>query len=196
MNATSQRELASRTARTDPRRAHELARAIADPWYRCQSLAAAGLHLREERVLEEAFAAALELTEPNRIVTVSAWPLKALVLIGSTKAGEHARRLLSIIAPEPSPLRRADALRELFGAVVQADVRIAQPVAEALVNACLTRLYGDRRNKKGESLLVECLAAIKRIDPQLAKRALGTLPEARAKRAREGGTRIDWPNLA
>lgn len=195
MSATSQRELAVRTARTDPHRARELARSIADPWYRCQSLAAVGLHLREECVLEEAFAAALELTEPNRVVTVSAWPLKALVLIGSKKAGEHVRHLLSIIAAEPSPVRRGDALRELFGAVSAAEPRIAQPVAEAFVNACLTRLHGDKRNRKGESLLVECLAAIERIDPHLAKRALDTLPEARAQRAREAGARIDWPHL-
>jgi hypothetical protein len=161
---THQRDLATATAAQDPHRALELARRIEHPWYRCQALAGAGLQLRDGRVLEEAFASAATLTEPNRIVTVSSWPLKALVQLGED-ASAHVERLLAIIATEPSPVRRGDALLHVFRAAP------TMRVAETLVATCLERLEGDRRNRRGETMLERNLVEIARVDQALAKRA-------------------------
>jgi hypothetical protein len=150
----------------------------------------AALHSKGEdiqtKALLEAFASAEELVEPNRVVTVSAWPVKVLSLLGKrTELVENTRRLLSVIAQEDSPVRRSDALRELFGAVISGDHSLATLVTRAFVDSCSTPLNGGRRNRKGEYLLEECVPAIARIDPQSALRVLAQLPVARAERARK-----------
>jgi hypothetical protein len=91
-----------------------IARAIRDPWYRCQSLAFVAEYLDDRRrpaVLSEAFKAAYELDEPNRIVTVASWPVEVLAELGPRdRLRQAVDRLLSVIATEPHSLRRADAL--------------------------------------------------------------------------------------
>lgn len=183
-SATSARHLVSTIAPREPQRALELARAIQDPWYRCQALAAAALHHKDSttrgRAIDEALAAASELEEPNRVVTASAWPVKVLALKGCLdRVSAEVDRLLGVIRKEESPVRRADALRYLFGAVIHADPRVIIKVIEALANASLQPLQSGRRNRKGESVLEDCLPAIARIDQRtaeelLARRACGS----------------------
>ena len=116
--ATQQRDRVAAIARTAPREALALARSIKDPWFRCQALSIAAVHTSDARsrksALADAFAAANQLGEANRVVTVSSWPVKALALTGqmSTVSSEVAR-LLHLISVESSPVRRADALRYL-----------------------------------------------------------------------------------
>jgi hypothetical protein len=95
-----------------------IARAIRDPWFRCQSLALVARFLDDRRrpgVLTEAFKAADELAEPNRIVTVASWPIEVL-----TELGPHDRlrqtvdRLIGVISTEQHSLRRADALNAVL----------------------------------------------------------------------------------
>src|SRR5437763_967031 len=91
------------------------ARDIRDPWCRCQALAEVAEHCSntaaKNRVLSEAFEAALEMREPNRVVTVSSWPLKVVCKSGQeVRLKSEVSRLRGIIAAEPSPVRRADAL--------------------------------------------------------------------------------------
>ena len=207
---TQARDRAAQLAVRDAAGAAAIARAIADPWYRCQALAHAAIHSGEEklrnRVLDEAFAAASELAEPNRSVTVATWPLKVLVQCGESAAVRvHVQRLLGTIAAEPSPVRRADALRMLFGAVASAQGSVARKVIEALAEASLARLQGDRRNRKGEAILEECLPAVARIDRALAEALLDRLPEGRAMRARQRiaessavplDSLVPWPNIS
>jgi hypothetical protein len=206
---TQARDRAAQLAVRDAAGAAAIARAIADPWYRCQALAHAAIHTREEkprkRMLDEAFAAARELAEPNRSVTVATWPLKVLVQCGEAAAVRaHVQRLLDTIATEPSPVRRADALRMLFGAVASAQSSVARKVIEALAEASLARLSGDRRNRKGEAVLEECLPAVARIDGPLAAVLLDRLPDGRAMRVRQRiaelsalplDSLIPWPNI-
>ena len=69
-------------APTDPAFALKTARAINHPWYRCQSLSTVAEHIEKSRRLDviiEALKAAKEQSEINRIVTVSAWPMRQLV---------------------------------------------------------------------------------------------------------------------
>src|SRR3954463_1419363 len=96
---TQQRDRVAVLARTNPAEALELARTIKDPWFRCQALSLAAEHgpdrHSQQRAIGEAFAAASELREPNRVVTVSSWPVKALTLTGEvSRISLEAERLL------------------------------------------------------------------------------------------------------
>jgi hypothetical protein len=118
-----------RLAPTDVDRALAIARGIRDPWFRCQSLAMVARFLDDRRrpaVLSEAFKAADELDEPNRIVTVASWPIEVLVEFGPRdRLHQTVDRLLGVIATESHSLRRADALNMVLHRVWPVtDVRI------------------------------------------------------------------------
>ena len=187
-SATQQRDRVAEIAAEKPQQALELAHGIRDSWFRCQALSIAAVHVldprTQRRAIDDALSAANELREPNRVVTVSSWPVKALALTGNMRrVSVEVDRLLQIIAGEGSPVRRADALRYLFGSVSCASTDIARTVALAFSDACLTPLQSGRRNGKGESHLEECLPAIARIDPELAQSLLKKLRPPRAERA-------------
>jgi len=186
-----------------------MARMIADPWFRCQALSIAAVHTSDrrarDRAISDAFAAANELNEPNRVVTVSAWPVKALALTGDDKQVEReVTRLLGLISREASPVRRADALRYLFGAVSVSTVAIARRVVNEFAGACVAPLASGKRNGKGESHLEECLPAIAQIDRELAAGLLLELSPARSERTARAievkqhipiATLLWWPNF-
>jgi hypothetical protein len=94
------------------------AREIRDPWFRCQSLALVARFLDDRDrpgVLREAFRAADELEEPNRVVTSASWPLEVLAEHGPRdRLISELERLLTVIAAEPHSLRRADALNAVL----------------------------------------------------------------------------------
>jgi hypothetical protein len=186
--------MVARIAPKDPARALELARSINEAWYRCQALSSAALHHPDSRtrarVIDEALDAALKSGEPNRVVTVSAWPIKVLAMEGRLdRIAKEVDRLLNLIRTEPSPVRRADALKYLFGAVVLGKRDPAIRVIEALASACLQPLESGRRNRKGESLLADCLPAIARIDGRMAAEALARLSQGiRCTKSAESGT--------
>ena len=185
---TQQRDRVAAIAKTKPRQASELARAIDDPWFRCQALSIAAVHAADQRsrrvIIDDAFAAANELREPNRVVTVSSWPVKALALTGHMlKVSSEVDRLLRVISEEPSPVRRSDALRYLLGSVSTAPTDVASRVAQEFATACLTPLQSGKRNSKGESNLEACLPGIARVDAVLAQSLLGRLAPQRSERA-------------
>jgi len=104
----------------DPVRALAIARAIRHPWYRCQALSMVAGHLPErerERVLLSALAAAREQDEVNRIVTVSAWPIRGLADAGFASVGGYVADLVTLSETEPHNLRRSHALQALAVAV-------------------------------------------------------------------------------
>jgi hypothetical protein len=185
---TQQRDRVASIAGTKPEQALELARRISDPWFRCQALSFAAVHASDRRTraraIDEAFASANDLHEPNRVVSVSSWPVKALTMTGdNARVPAEATRLLQIISTENSPVRRADALRLLLGGVSAARKHVAVKVANEFAAACLAPLFAGKRNKKGESLLEECLPGIAQIDRDLADRILGQLSPSRSGRA-------------
>ena len=184
---TQQRDRVASMAAADPEAALALAVKIADPWFRCQALSIAAVHVpdrrRREGAIDQAFASANDLDEPNRVVTVSSWPIKALALTGNAaRVSSETGRLLQIIASEGSPVRRADALHYLLGAASGATADAAVRVARALGEACLQPLETGKRNKKGESVLDMCLPGIAQLDRGLAQQLLDRLPPARAER--------------
>jgi len=86
-------------------------------------------------VLNEAFAAAWKLAEPNRVVTVAAWPLRALLDLGESDwFGCEVGQLLPVILEEPNPFRRQDGLAALL--FTDAPVKWRNRVLEHYLEAC------------------------------------------------------------
>ncbi|MGD0058439.1 MAG: hypothetical protein ABSD58_03385 [Verrucomicrobiia bacterium] len=148
----------------------------------------------------------METGEPNRIVTVSAWPLKVLCLKGDPEElRTEIDRLLSIISKEPSPVRRSDALNYMLGAIVSGPKPYFLEVFEHFKNACLEPLEGGRRNKRGDSALATFIPILAHIDHELASELIGQIKgpilRERAKQSMEEyrNLRIDqicvWPNI-
>lgn len=142
-----------------------MARSIEDPWFRCQALSSCAEHVSDARardaLVREAFDAASLLGEPNRIVSVSCWPLSVLGNLGLWgEVAGHARRLSAIISTEPSPVRRANALEHLCSTLQTAPHDISMPVFGQFAEACLCRLSSGKRNRRGESYLAGMIPVI------------------------------------
>jgi hypothetical protein len=143
-HSISQADVAGRArvdalAPSDAKAALQIARAIKHPWYRCQALTKVAEHLRgKERqdLLLVALKAAREQPEPNRVVTVSAWPIRALVDSSPTKAEERLEEMLDLAEHEPHNLRRAHALQSLAFSLSKSP-RLLAKVIPALSTALL-----------------------------------------------------------
>ncbi len=145
------RRMVAELAKQDSTKAITLAYTIKDPWYRCQSLAYAAKSIqdrkKQETVLDDAFKAALETDSPNRIVTVSAWPLGVLVDIGDfNRLDVELDRLLQLIATEPHPIRRCDAVFDLLVRGQLAPVTCVVKMMDALISHCLAG-HGWKRDR-------------------------------------------------
>ena len=125
---------------SSPKEALKIARGIRHPWYRCQSLAMVaefwGRNDQKFEVLREAFAAAKELDEINRVVTVSAWPLKVMVPWASHQARSVVEELVDRARGEAHSLRRADALFAVLSAV-RSNSTLIELVMPDLIRALL-----------------------------------------------------------
>ncbi len=142
-------------AATDPEAALEVARAIVDPWYRCQSLATVAEHVAESnerlrmRILGCAFDSAGEIDVPNRTVTVASWPLGILARspsVGEERVVSELRRLLAIIEGEPHPIRRMDGQAALFTAVLERGARTADLALGPLLDT-IRHAHGWKRDR-------------------------------------------------
>lgn len=148
-------------ASDDYERALEVARGIAHPWYRCQALsyvATAAATVDERRsLIAEAFASALETAEPNRIVSVSAWPLELLCSMGSLEEIQReVDRLLAICNTESHSLRRCNAQVSLVHAFRDGPIECLWAVLDACTQSC-TQRPGWRRDRllRGVARLVD-----------------------------------------
>jgi hypothetical protein len=156
-------------------------------------------------VLEEAFKAGGLAGEPNRITSVSSWPVKVLCGIQDIeKLKKEVARLLGVIQQEPSPVKRADALNLLLGALVNGPQSIFWQVYEAFFQASTSGLRSGKRNSKGESLLARWAAVISEFDSKRGKELIediqGRTIRSRAMRAIEKSpcnamAMISWPNM-
>ena len=135
----TKRELVGKLSTSDVKKALEVARSIAAPWYRCQSLAHVAWRLKDKsqykKVTDEALAAAYEQTVANRIVSVAAWPVSAMVARNDPRSESVVDRLLHTIESEPNPVRQADALLLLFQAVYR-NSNLREVVLNPLLRAC------------------------------------------------------------
>lgn len=210
MNPTSARNSIRELAITDWKNAAKVAEEIQDPWFRCQALAIASLFAPDRKhqlaLTEKAFKAGTECAEANRVGTVSSWPVKALYELGFRDEGDKAAsRILEIILSVPSPVRRADALNYLLGAVIKSPKSIFWMVYDALFTACTTPLKSGKKNSKGQSLLPAWAGLIMRLDTRRGEALLVSLEgPTHLKKARRNieiadgqqtNKLISWPNL-
>jgi hypothetical protein len=153
-----------------PADALKVARAIRHPWYRCQALSAVGnaIESRAEalRVLNESLSAAHEQAEPNRVVTVAAWPLRHLLRLDRVRTAKEVEELLGLASTEPHGLRRLHALDSLLGAVAE-DPSLRGQVAEVYLNTAHN--CSGWRTERTIAFMAQHLVAL---DPSLAKRLL------------------------
>lgn len=138
-------------AKTDCVAALEVARAIVDPWYRCQSLVAIAENVgdpkKRSRILQWAFEAADETAVPNRIATAGSRPLALLARSADEgRVLSELQRLLAVIRSEPHPIRRMDGQAALFDAVSACPARIADIALGALMDT-IRHAHGWRRDR-------------------------------------------------
>ena len=176
----TKRNLVSQLAVSEPLRALELARSISEPWYRCQSLAHVAWNLgdqkQSEKVIGEALAAAYEHDEPNRLVTVASWAVRAMVKKSDRRLSSVVNGLLDKIQSEANPVRQADALVFLFEAVF-CEPRLRELVLNVLLRAC------DRMNSWKRPLLLNNVALVLALDdPNRASQVIELMGEGRMSR--------------
>jgi hypothetical protein len=167
---------------SDLNAALKVARAIEHPWYRCQSLSNVAEHcepLNEKRELvREAFRAALECENPNRIVTVAFWPLKVLADNGlANDIRQQLDPLLEILSHEQNPVCRIDALAPLVAAFRNGPMDCFYRVLDQLEEGC--RLC---RSWKGDYNLRFVAPLVNKVDPQRAAELLGQIKQPRMRR--------------
>ena len=133
------RARATKLADTDVGRAAEVAYEIRHPWYRCQALSSVAEVQPDKalaiKLIRDAFCAAEEQDDINRIVTVSSWPLKICVRLAPGMAEEKVQELVERASNEPHTLRRADALYAVLVAVKESaslKIQVLPAIVEAL----------------------------------------------------------------
>lgn len=153
-------------ASDDPKAAAETARRIRHPWYRCQALARAAEFSSgpiRYKLLEAAFSAAKEQREPNRIVTVSSWPLRVLADSSSERAAQVARLLVDVAETEPHNLRRAHALQALASAVA------GRPALLSLIVPALASAILGGRGPRIDRVIRDTFELVRVSNPELLR---------------------------
>lgn len=176
LTPTGQRQLAISLAASDPKRAVAAARAIQDPWFRCQALAYVARYWPGDdyqRFLDEANKAAEAQDNWYKRVTVSAWPIRAYLERGSQAP---AKSLLERFTAEASNIEnmggRSEALMMLFEAAKPFNGSLWGPVFRALVQATEPTLaWRQVRN------LRNAVAMVASDNPQLVKETMRRLSD-------------------
>jgi hypothetical protein len=194
MSATQERDRVCRIAPTDIASALRIARDINDPWFRCQALAYVAWHTPDHKPfldgIAESLVSASSISNPNRAVTVAAWPVAALARrrFSSTEAMERNERelgavvsqLTKAIANEPNPASRADALLMLVNALSPFKPKLRGQVLGPLVKECR-----DPANRKRQRQLEAAAFVIAGDDRDAAHTLIGLLEGGRKQRTAE-----------
>lgn len=174
------RDLATKLATTDFDRAAQVAYKIRHPWYRCQALAAVADgqpdKVQAMKLIGDAFRAANEQDEINRVVTVASWPLKVCVRLSPETAERKVRELLDAASKEPHTLRRGTALSAVLFAV-KSSPSLKTQVLPSLVES-LTLGHGWRI----ERIIADVALLVKEDQTQYLPRLLAAHRENGKKR--------------
>jgi len=120
----------------------------------------------------EALDAAFSLRQPNRIVSVAAWPVRAMVRTRHPDLPVTLDRLLALISGVGNPVRRADALHFLLEAVHPAGRAYRERVLTPFREACRVM-----RSWKRARHLRDMACILHSEDPDLAEALLSDLSE-------------------
>jgi hypothetical protein len=146
------------------KKALALARTIKHPWYRCQAITSVVEKNRSFHgavaLLNEALDAAYSQNEPNRVASVSFWPLVLLAKLDPLNAAEHTSRLLGIIANEHHGLRRLDGLCAILNAVASVPELREQVLSPLLETAEVSSGWRTERLMNG---VIQVLATQDRV---------------------------------
>jgi hypothetical protein len=163
----------------DPEGALKVARAINHPWYRCQALSTVAEHWVDKEasigILKEALKTAQLQNDINRIVTVSAWPLRVLIKLDVSEVANQLKHLVIQADSEPHTLRRADALFTV-AAAVSADTSLCLILIPSLVRALLGG-YGWRI----DSLIRDSASMVKIVMPEALDQLIAHHSECKKK---------------
>ena len=174
------RARATDLAESDVDAAADAAYRIRHPWYRCQALTAVADaqpdKLRAMRLVGDAFRAAKEQDEINRIVTVASWPIRVCARLAPETAEAELRELLVTASREPHTLRRGDALLELLFAVKD------YPALKAQVLPPLVESITSGRGWRIERLIADVALWVKEDHPYYLPPLLAAHRENRRKR--------------
>jgi hypothetical protein len=203
MSATQERDRVARIAGSDNASALRIARNIGDPWFRCQALAYVAWntadHKRFLRLVAESLESGWSIRDANRSVTVIAWPVAALARRNYPRpdalersAGilrEVIARLTGVIAKEPNPASRADALVLHVHALSPSRRQLRKGLLGLLMKECR-----DATNRKRQRQLEEAAMAIA---PDDLDAALGLIASLDQNRKRQTTARIEaqWEGL-
>jgi hypothetical protein len=191
MSATQERDRAARIAISDDASALRIARNIGDPWFRCQALAHVAWHAADQKrffgIVAESLEGGWSIENPNRSVTVIAWPVAALARRSHPRPDARERsdralreviaKLTKTIAQEPSPASRADALLLHVHALSPSRPGFRKSILDLLMKECR-----DPANRKRQRQLEEAALVIADDDPDVALGLAMSLDEGRRRR--------------
>jgi hypothetical protein len=203
MSATQERNQVARIAGSDNASALRIARNIDDPWFRCQALAYVAWHTADQkrflRLVAESLESGWSIRDANRSVTVIAWPVAALARRNYPRPDAMERsagilreviaRLTGVIAKEPNPASRADALVLHVHALSPSRRELRKGLLGLLMKECR-----DATNRKRQRQLEEAAMAIA---PDDVDAALGLIVSLDENRKRLSTARIEaqWEGL-
>jgi len=139
MSATLQRDQVSDLAKTNPKKAHEKARKINEPWFRAQALSSVARYTDGDpaKIAAQAAKAAAECDDDYKRSAVRAWEIAALAerncISNARKALGEALKLAKTVQPISS---RSDALFNLLQAACVIDHDQAIAVNDVLKVSC------------------------------------------------------------
>jgi hypothetical protein len=191
MSATQERDQAARIAVSDNASALRIARNIGDPWFRCQALAHVAWHTTDQKrffgMVAESLEGGWSIENPNRSVTVIAWPVAALARRSHLRPDARERsdralreviaKLTKTVAQEPSPASRADALLLYVHALSPSRPKLRKGILGLLVKECR-----DPANRKRQQQLEEAALVIAADAPDAALGLTMSLDEGRRRR--------------
>ena len=173
----------AKLAKDNPNQALAIAREIEHPWYRCQAITSVAEAHQSDGVaiglLQEAMKAAYSQSEPNRVASVSLWPLRLLVSLDSGAAIAHTRTLLQVIAQEAHGLRKLDGLKAILVAVA------SSPELRSLTLAPFLKAAKASQGWRTERIIDVVVQVLAPLDRRSAIELLDSRPDSRyTKRSR------------
>ena len=191
MSATQERDRVARIAGSNSASALRIARNIDDPWFRCQALAYVAWntanHKRFLGLVAESLESGWSIRDANRSVTVIAWPVAALAKRNYSRPDAMKRsvgilrevitQLTEVIAKEPNPASRADALMLHIHALSPSRRELRKGLLGLLVKECR-----DATNRKRQRQLEEAAMVIAPDDLDAALGLIESLDENRKRR--------------
>lgn len=170
--STELRNKVKQLVNSDIDKATRLAAEINDPWFKSQALAFVadkiGDRKRKEKIIEQSFSSALEADNPNRVVSVSSWPLRVLSEFKEAElVNAEVNKLIIILEKESHPVRKLDALLNLIHALHHGPIEALNTAVKKYVE--IAKICKSWKKDAG---LYEIALLLKKHDPKISHRLI------------------------